>query len=215
MPDPLTGLATRDELFESYERLVQSGGPAACIFIDLDGMKGFNEAVGHVLGDEALVAMARRVTAAVGPDAVVARIGGDEFLVLSGHLDLADVREAAERIATEAIATPVLRTETPHTLTESEVNQARGRVFFFGPDERGHLAIAPVRGGRPALPLVEPSPGAMVASAYLSVTAGVGAIAVADTDYNELFRAAYEDTFAQKRGLATWRDRLRLAQEDL
>jgi diguanylate cyclase (GGDEF)-like protein len=99
--DPLTGLINRGELLRQLAALdPQSGGPhVAVIFLDLDGFKMVNDTRGHQVGDELLVAVARRIRAAVRPEDSLARIGGDEFVVLCPALaDPQDVRAVAERV---------------------------------------------------------------------------------------------------------------------
>jgi diguanylate cyclase (GGDEF)-like protein len=82
--DPLTGLATRVELDRYLARRchAQSDQPFALVFIDLDGFKAVNDAEGHLAGDRVLAAAAERLLAAVRPEDIVVRFGGDEFVVL-------------------------------------------------------------------------------------------------------------------------------------
>ena len=99
--DPLTGLINRGELLRQLAALdAESGGPhVAVIFLDLDGFKMVNDTRGHQVGDELLVAIARRIRAAVRPEDSLARIGGDEFVVLCPQLaEPQDVRAVAERV---------------------------------------------------------------------------------------------------------------------
>lgn len=80
--DPLTGLARRAGFtasVESHQRATDIGG---LLFIDLNGFKRINDTFGHQYGDEVLRATARRLELATGPDDVVARWGGDEFVAL-------------------------------------------------------------------------------------------------------------------------------------
>lgn len=101
--DPLTGLANRTLLVQRLESALERPRPAAAtvgvVYIDLDGFKLVNDAWGHREGDLLLQEVARRVRASVRPVDVVARMGGDEFVVaclgLSGEDEL---REIAERI---------------------------------------------------------------------------------------------------------------------
>lgn len=99
--DPLTGLINRGELVRLLAGgdPVHSGGHVAVIFVDLDGFKLVNDTRGHQVGDELLVAVARRIRAAVRPEDSLARIGGDEFVVVCPALaDPQDARVVAERV---------------------------------------------------------------------------------------------------------------------
>lgn len=80
--DTLTGTANRGVLFDVL-RVYQDGG-AGCgvLFCDLDDFKVVNDAHGHPVGDRVLVEAAARLVAAVGPQHLVARFGGDEFVVV-------------------------------------------------------------------------------------------------------------------------------------
>lgn len=102
--DPLTGLPNR-ALF--MERLSQSVELAKCypdyrfavLFLDLDRFKVVNDSLGHLVGDQLLVAIARRLEACLRAEDTVARLGGDEFTILLQAID--DVNQAtlvAERI---------------------------------------------------------------------------------------------------------------------
>ncbi|MDR6954337.1 diguanylate cyclase (GGDEF)-like protein [Ancylobacter sp. 3268] len=102
--DPLTGVANR-KVFE--ERLAASlaaaPGPealTALVLVDIDGFKHVNDTLGHAAGDECLRQTARRLGAAFGAASLTARIGGDEFAVLSfGAGDVACIESrAAEAI---------------------------------------------------------------------------------------------------------------------
>ena len=84
--DPLTGLANRT-LFEERLKAVlardsRTGASSAVLFLDLDGFKEVNDNLGHAAGDEVLCTVAERLAGAVRPSDTVARIGGDEFVVL-------------------------------------------------------------------------------------------------------------------------------------
>ena len=85
--DKLTGLANRahfeDELAERWGGIPLANRPSiALLFIDLDGFKGINDHYGHLVGDELLQIVARRLRAAVRREDMVARVGGDEFAAL-------------------------------------------------------------------------------------------------------------------------------------
>jgi diguanylate cyclase (GGDEF)-like protein len=82
--DVLTGLANRRLLQESWDRSVQRhpSTSKAVLFIDLDRFKQVNDTHGHTVGDKLLLQVATRLTASFHEPALLARIGGDEFVVL-------------------------------------------------------------------------------------------------------------------------------------
>ena len=86
MMDTLTQLPNR-RLFQQHlevamGRTTRMGNSLAVAFIDLDGFKPINDALGHHIGDEVLLAVAKRLNAAVRGCDIVARMGGDEFVAL-------------------------------------------------------------------------------------------------------------------------------------
>jgi diguanylate cyclase (GGDEF)-like protein/PAS domain S-box-containing protein len=84
--DTLTGLPNRRAFLDRMGAAVESrrsgGGRGALLFIDLDNFKSLNDTQGHDVGDQYLVKVAERLQQSVGADDLVARIGGDEFVVL-------------------------------------------------------------------------------------------------------------------------------------
>ena len=84
--DPLTGLANRasfnDRLELELARARRSDRKLALLFLDLDGFKEINDTLGHAVGDQLLVSIARRLREALREEDTVARLGGDEFTVL-------------------------------------------------------------------------------------------------------------------------------------
>jgi diguanylate cyclase (GGDEF)-like protein/PAS domain S-box-containing protein len=100
--DPLTGLPNRTLLAEHVaERFSPGGSGLACLFLDLDNFKVVNDSLGHAAGDDLLVELAARLRAAVRPGDLVARFGGDEFVVVCEGVDEADAVGLAERIVAE------------------------------------------------------------------------------------------------------------------
>jgi diguanylate cyclase (GGDEF)-like protein len=110
--DPLTGLPNRalfmKRLSDATHRARRGqDGLFAVLFLDLDGFKLVNDSMGHHVGDEMLVTIARRLEGCVRGGDIVARLGGDEFAILLERI--ADVRDAAmvaERVQT-ALQTPL------------------------------------------------------------------------------------------------------------
>jgi diguanylate cyclase (GGDEF)-like protein len=96
--DPLTGLANR-RVLAAQLGLLPRGEPWCLLTVDLDGFKDVNDLLGHGTGDKLLAAVARRLAEAVPAEALVSRIGGDEFAVLLPG-ELAAGAAVGERIVT-------------------------------------------------------------------------------------------------------------------
>ena len=108
--DPLTHLANRillrDRLEQARARSEREGGEIGVLFVDLDGFKAINDTHGHGAGDAVLVEFGARLKRAVRPADTVARVGGDEFVVVCDQIDDAAVRSLATRLQ-DAIRPPV------------------------------------------------------------------------------------------------------------
>ncbi len=98
--DALTGLANRFELKERLAAALTDVAPrAALVVVDLDDFKPINDVHGHAVGDEVLTAVAARLTASVRAEDTVARVGGDEFIVLARLATNARPADVTWRIA--------------------------------------------------------------------------------------------------------------------
>ncbi|HYX40521.1 MAG TPA: EAL domain-containing protein, partial [Pyrinomonadaceae bacterium] len=105
--DALTGLPNRalfiDHLKLSIARTQRTPNQMfAVLFLDLDRFKIINDSLGHMIGDQLLVGIARRLETCLRPGDTVARLGGDEFTVLLEELaDIGDAIQIAQRIQAE------------------------------------------------------------------------------------------------------------------
>lgn len=105
--DALTGLANRRALLAALETAFAENVPLALAFVDLDGFKPINDAFGHTTGDAVLEGVSLRLEARFSGEALVARIGGDEFAILWRGPRAAAGRQAAAEVA-DIVNTPML-----------------------------------------------------------------------------------------------------------
>lgn len=108
--DQLTGLPNRLSLAQQMPQALvaadRSGRPLAMLLLDIDRFKHFNDSNGHGTGDQLLIAVAGRIRAAARDRDIVARVGGDEFIVVLNDLaEEQQARDAAVRLI-ESLATP-------------------------------------------------------------------------------------------------------------
>ena len=117
--DALTGLANRSVLLEQLEQLIDAGEPAAAVFIDLDRFKPVNDLFGHEAGDELLCEVSHRLRSVIRDGDLVARVGGDEFVVLAiGVRDRATGEALCDRID-GILAEPYALSDGPVRVTAS------------------------------------------------------------------------------------------------
>jgi len=131
--DPLTGLPNRTLLEELLDQAVararRSHHVAAVLFADLDGFKAVNDRYGHHVGDQLLRAVAERLTETLRPGDTLARLSGDEFVILCEDLhDTSDAEVVARRIAS-AMASPFVLGEHLISVTASV------GIAFSGPGQ--------------------------------------------------------------------------------
>jgi diguanylate cyclase (GGDEF)-like protein len=115
--DMLTGIYNRRHFFEEAERIraetAGAGLPLFLLALDIDHFKTINDRFGHRLGDEALIAVARLTEAALGPGELLARFGGEEFVVLLRARAFDEAYALAETIRA-AVAAHAIPAEMGH-----------------------------------------------------------------------------------------------------
>lgn len=140
LKDPLTGLPNRAYFDHRLKALCRSREgrttPVAVMMVDLDGFKAINESFGHTTGDLVLKEMARRLRAEVGPGNLVARVGGDEFLVLC-HRPPGDTGGSPSDLAQRILHSVGRRLTLPHAV-EVKLSCSIGLVHSpeFGPPQQ-------------------------------------------------------------------------------
>jgi diguanylate cyclase (GGDEF)-like protein/PAS domain S-box-containing protein len=121
--DPLTGLPNRrlfgDRLRHALQGGLRSGQYGALLFIDLDNFKDLNDSRGHAAGDALLVRVAARLQASLREVDTVARMGGDEFVVILENLggDVLGAAAQAETVAVKLLA----QTREPYDFDDTHV----------------------------------------------------------------------------------------------
>ncbi|MDX2485778.1 MAG: diguanylate cyclase [Pseudodonghicola sp.] len=109
--DPLTGLYNRrhalPHLREALRATTDCGGMLAVMLADLDRFKGINDRHGHPVGDAVLIAAARRLQQSLPTDAMIARYGGDEFLIVISCTGRATAAQGAAQLCQRFERTPI------------------------------------------------------------------------------------------------------------
>jgi diguanylate cyclase (GGDEF)-like protein len=104
--DTLTGLPNRqllaDRIKQAFARAQRNQWQVAILFLDLDGFKAINDGLGHEAGDTALCEVAKRLGDIMRREDTLARVGGDEFVILLSDLN-ENVRDAAELVANKCL----------------------------------------------------------------------------------------------------------------
>ncbi|MFN3310617.1 MAG: GGDEF domain-containing protein [Thermomonas sp.] len=129
--DALTGLNNRHAATAALNAMALQPGPEGTrhvlFLIDVDHFKQINDGHGHHTGDEVLVALAQRLKAACRPTDLVARWGGEEFLVACTHL----TREQAEQVAARLRRAMAYTLETAHAARPVTVSLGLAPIPFF------------------------------------------------------------------------------------
>lgn len=110
--DNLTGLANRNALAKFVEHefalTERTGKKVACLYFDLDKFKPINDTYGHLAGDHVLVEVAKRLTHITRKVDCIARIGGDEFVLIITQLDTIEQANIAQQRFITAIEKPII-----------------------------------------------------------------------------------------------------------
>jgi diguanylate cyclase (GGDEF)-like protein len=121
--DPLTNLPNRrlleDRLAQAERRALSSGQPLALIYCDLDDFKKVNDRLGHAAGDRVLKTVASRLRGLLGQDACLARVGGDEFIVLVEHATTRKDLDALMNHLSNGVQVPIQMDDTSVSLAIS------------------------------------------------------------------------------------------------
>jgi diguanylate cyclase (GGDEF)-like protein/PAS domain S-box-containing protein len=138
--DPLTGLCNRGVFVEKIGRQLEDfkqnrgGDRFAVLYLDLDRFKIVNDSLGHLVGDELLVAVSRRLESCLRPTDALARLGGDEFAILLTCLsDEQQANAIAFRIQ-EVLSSP-FSVGGREVFSSASIGIAPGRVEHSGPDD--------------------------------------------------------------------------------
>jgi diguanylate cyclase len=187
--DPLTGLINRQQLAERAQEMLalaeRRGECFALCFLDLDGFKPVNDSLGHTVGDAVLKEVANALSAAARSTDKVARIGGDEFVVLlSPVTGIAEAERAAQRLVQRVNA---IRMVHGHAVS---IGVSAGLAVY--PNHGGSLdqlflkadkaMYAAKSGGRGSLRVYVDPPGAAAA------VAGGGSLVVDDASLALLYQ---------------------------
>src|SRR5690606_29364055 len=139
MHDPLTGLVNRSAFVEELglrldELRTRRGGRFAVLYLDLDRFKVVNDSLGHLVGDELLVAVSRRLESCLRPNDTIARLGGDEFaILLRGLVDGTQANVVAFRIQ-DALRAP-FSIGGREVVTSVSIGIAFSRNEYTNPEE--------------------------------------------------------------------------------
>lgn len=135
--DMLTGLGNRLQLNETLERALagarESGGQVGVIFLDTDQFKMINDGLGHSAGDQLLAQLARRLQSMVRPTDMVARFGGDEFVIVCENITEENIERLVKRILASG--------EDPFVLRGQEVfvTMSVGIMLANGDEDAGSV----------------------------------------------------------------------------
>lgn len=140
--DPLTNLANRfgfeDGIAAMRARPEACGSGHALLIADIDNFKNVNDRYGHLFGDKILKVVAKAIAAVAGPDDIVARFGGEEFIIVLNDSDLDSAAVAAEKLRSGLEAGRIFNPKTKQEIERITVSVG---VTAFDLDEPVEAAI--------------------------------------------------------------------------
>lgn len=92
LTDPMTGVLNRNGIEKNYNIFIKTWGAFYVILCDLDGTKKINDSLGHLVGDKYINKTTKIMTDIIGLKGSIARIGGDEFVILLGYIDIEELQ---------------------------------------------------------------------------------------------------------------------------
>jgi diguanylate cyclase len=133
--DNLTKLPNRalleDRVAQAIQKTTRYGNRFALMFVDLDGFKAVNDAFGHHVGDQMLAQVAQRIKTGVRGEDTIARVGGDEFVIVT------EVGEPAD--AANIAASLIALVDRPYDLSGHELRVSASVGIAIHPDDGGDL----------------------------------------------------------------------------
>lgn len=118
--DPLTGLPNRNLFFDRIEHALHDGlrhgRTFALLYLDLDNFKPINDTLGHEVGDKALCEISSRLIKSLRADDTVARVGGDEFIIILNALNSADDARKLAKNVIDVVMKPFVFGHISHVL---------------------------------------------------------------------------------------------------
>lgn len=135
LKDSLTGLSNRRAAMKQLEEWSAQPAPIALAVADIDFFKRVNDRLGHDGGDASLVHFAAMLRRPLPPSWLIARIGGEEFLIATQATDFAEFSATVEALRSAVAGTPLITPAGPYQLTasfglaERQKAEATGRLI--------------------------------------------------------------------------------------
>lgn len=174
MYDALTGLLNRQEGLKQFTGVwtltEPVDEPLCCIMLDVDHFKRINDTYGHDTGDEVLRSLAVTLRQTCRSEDIIARLGGEEFIVVCPQMDIAETADTAERLRRAVEDTPIdtasgeVRITCSFGVAQRELQMQRPEALLRIADQslyaakahgRNRVALADLSDNAPHLPMYE------------------------------------------------------------